>query len=711
MSLLTPLYIAGLLAVSLPVLFHLIRRTPQSETPFSSLMFLSPSPPRITRRSRIEHWLLLVLRGLALALLALAFSRPFWRQTAMGDDAAAPQRRLVVLVDTSASMRRGDLWSQALRAVDASLAECHPQDEVAVYAFDEDVRPVASFADLDQVEPGQRAAVVQTRLKSIALTWSATHVGRALVEAVALLETPRDASEERGRAARRLVLVSDLQAGGRLAAVGDFPWPADVQLDLKGVAAQDPTNAGLERLVDETAEDAEAAGRKAALRIRVVNSADSTAEAFRLRWTGGSDAGAGAAIDAYVPAGESRVVRVPVPAAGLDSPRLLLVGDRHEFDNTLFVVPPRREQVKVLYLGADAATDPEGLAYYLERALDSSPARDVVLETLPPGGEITIDPQSPPGLVVVATEPTAAQAARLRDFAAGGGTVLYVLLAGDAGVGLRALTGLTIDDVAPAEVDQYAMLGEVDFAHPLFASMAGARFNDFTQIRFWRYRRVKLPAAAEVRVVAKFENGDPAIFEQRLGKGRVVAMTAGWQPGDGQLARSWKFLLMLSSLVDDSSAGRRLGGSYVVNQRVGLPDRSLLAENIEVTRPDGETIALAATAREFADTKQPGIYTLSMAAGPAQFAVNLDPMESHTAPLAPEAFEQMGCRLVGGGDAARESARLEQLRDVELESRQRWWQWLAAAALGVLVVETWLAGRLSRPATAAATNAEGGVLA
>ena len=55
MSLLTPLYIAGLLGISLPIIFHLIRRSPSGKMPFSSLMFLSPSPPRLTRRSRIDQ--------------------------------------------------------------------------------------------------------------------------------------------------------------------------------------------------------------------------------------------------------------------------------------------------------------------------------------------------------------------------------------------------------------------------------------------------------------------------------------------------------------------------------------------------------------------------------------------------------------------------------------------------------------------------------
>ena len=71
MSLLTPLYVLGLMAVAAPVVFHLIRRTPRGEVPFSSLMFLSPTPPRLTRRSRLDNLLLLLLRRLLLLLLFL----------------------------------------------------------------------------------------------------------------------------------------------------------------------------------------------------------------------------------------------------------------------------------------------------------------------------------------------------------------------------------------------------------------------------------------------------------------------------------------------------------------------------------------------------------------------------------------------------------------------------------------------------------------
>jgi hypothetical protein len=66
-----------------------------------------------------------------------------------------------------------------------------------------------------------------------------------------------------------------------------------------------------------------------------------------------------------------------------------------------------------------------------------------------------------------------------------------------------------------------------------------------------------------------------------------------------------------------------------------------------------------------------------------------------TSPLPVETLEQMGCRLTKRVRDDPTAQHLRQMRDVELEGRQSLWRWLALAALTVLLVETWLAGRLS----------------
>ena len=70
--------------------------------------------------------------------------------------------------------------------------------------------------------------------------------------------------------------------------------------------------------------------------------------------------------------------------------------------------------------------------------------------------------------------------------------------------------------------------------------------------------------------------------------------------------------------------------------------------------------------------------------------------ESDTAPLDAEQLEQRGVRFGSGLTRAERIARVRQQRDTELESRQKVWHWLIAAALAVLVFESWWAGRAER---------------
>ncbi|HVW37055.1 MAG TPA: BatA domain-containing protein, partial [Pirellulales bacterium] len=172
MGLLAPLYLAGLAALSLPLLFHLIRRTPRGRQAFSSLMFLTPSPPRLTRRSRIDQLLLLLLRAAALAILALAFARPFLRETALLPFDDLPSRRVAIVLDTSASMRRGDLWQQAVAKVEEILRDLGPRDDVALISFGDRTQTVVDFAKDAAESTAAKADLVRQKLKSLGPSWS-----------------------------------------------------------------------------------------------------------------------------------------------------------------------------------------------------------------------------------------------------------------------------------------------------------------------------------------------------------------------------------------------------------------------------------------------------------------------------------------------------------------------------------------------------------
>ncbi len=54
------------------------------------------------------------------------------------------------------------------------------------------------------------------------------------------------------------------------------------------------------------------------------------------------------------------------------------------------------------------------------------------------------------------------------------------------------------------------MLGEIAFDHPLFSAAGRRAYNDFTKIHFWKYRHLNTDKFQKPRVLARFENGDPA---------------------------------------------------------------------------------------------------------------------------------------------------------------------------------------------------------
>src|SRR5215472_3143790 len=134
MSFLSPWFLLGALAIAGPILFHLIRRMARERMPFSSLMFLRPTPPRTVRRRKIEHLLLLLLRCACLLLIATGFARPFLSKN-LPVDSASGGRQIVLLVDTSASMRRNGVWEKARSLAEHYLAEATPADQVALMTF------------------------------------------------------------------------------------------------------------------------------------------------------------------------------------------------------------------------------------------------------------------------------------------------------------------------------------------------------------------------------------------------------------------------------------------------------------------------------------------------------------------------------------------------------------------------------------------------
>ena len=155
MAFLAPLFLAGLAAIALPILLHLRKNRPKQTVAFSSLMFLEASPLVTKRRARIQDILLLILRCLALALLAFAFARPFLPATEKPAAAAEGAVLNFLLIDTSASMR-GAPMQKALAEAQKIIASLPEKDWIAVGTFSGKFRPLVSADRARELSPSER---------------------------------------------------------------------------------------------------------------------------------------------------------------------------------------------------------------------------------------------------------------------------------------------------------------------------------------------------------------------------------------------------------------------------------------------------------------------------------------------------------------------------------------------------------------------------
>ena len=694
MSFLAPLFLLGAAAIALPVVFHLIRRSSKEQIPFSSLMFLKPAPPRVTKRSRLEHIFLLLLRCLVLCLLALGFARPFIQKPMAASPTTDTSHKLIVLVDTSASMRREGLWADAVAKAGEALRNAAPGEQVAVFTFDSRVRPLLNFEQWMAMNEGERAALASARLAALKPGWGSTHLGNALTAAAEAFADADKQGQSLGQ--RRIVLITDLQEGSRLDGLQGYEWPRGVEVQVEVVQPKRPTNAGLQWLVENN--DTANARTNNDLRIRVVNSANATREQFQLHWDGVAGA---LPLDVYVPPGQSRIVPAPALPANTTGERLKLTGDDDDFDNTLSVLQPRAERINVLFVGDEAENDSTQPLFYLKRAFQQTLHEIIEVRVRPTSAPLAAADLANTRLLIATDRLPEGVLGAVRDFMTNGGTVLFALknaaAAGDAGR-LAGIDGLAAEE---ATVANYAMFGQIDFEHPLFAPFSDPRFNDFTKIHFWKYRRLDAGKLTGARVLAKFDSGDPALLEVPRGKGRLLVLTSGWQPADSQLALSSKFVPLLYAMLDLAGGIRPPLTQFHPGDEVNLTGFAPAAgQSIALRKPDGALVQLAPGETRFNQTDLPGIYTLTSVEPPMRFAVNLDPSESRTAPLPADTLERLGVPMKAPEIAA--AVQIEhkrQLHEAELESRQKLWRWLTLAALVVLLGETWAAGWLSRRAT------------
>ncbi|MCF3648793.1 vWA domain-containing protein [Synoicihabitans lomoniglobus] len=679
MSLLSPWFLAGLALLVGPIIAHLIRRATRDRVPFSALRFLSPSAPRLDRRSRIQHPLLLILRCLIVALLALAFARPYFNAESPVTPSTRAPRHVVIVLDDSASMQREDLWTRARHEIETLTTDLQAADILSLIVAGDRATDAVDADTWVQTAPSDRIGLVGSALTARATAgWSAFHLDDAIRRALDRIQD-RAAVEGTIIAEPEIVIVSDFANGTQVAGLAGLPWPSGLTVRLASIRAAASANIGLQWLGWGTDLGA---GAPARIRITATENVPTTSVQLSLRAADGGDF-APPPTTHVIPRGGAITVLVPVPATAPEALQLELTGDAVTFDNQLWIVRPQARELPIVVSREPSTVDSRDALFYVASAVrgwrDPVPELTTTWPTPLPSG------QSPAVLRIIDSplSPTELRATReqIED-----GAYALILLRDDDLVATAATLlnepGWTALPPSPSARPD-TLLGQIDFRHPLFAPFADPAFSDFSRVRFWSRQKLALPADSAAVVVARFEDNTPAVTESMVGQGRVITWASGWTPTESQWVLSSKFVPWLQSLGERAAGGPLLAG-------VGELDRlDRLGANQFITTPGVHTI-------EGADGNQ------------CLIAVNVPATESDVAPLDLDIFAQLGVPLEQAAPdiSAAEKAEQQAAESAYLaESRQKVWRWLLLLVAGLLIIESLLSLRLARrqPKPAAAT--------
>ena len=227
MGFLAPLFLAGLLAVGLPLWLHRFARDTRTKQPFASLMLLEQSQIQQSREHTLKYWLLLALRILLLLLIALTFAQPVlpWRTPPL----EAQDRKLhVIVMDTSLSMQQGDHWQKAMEKAQALIGAMKPADQGLLVSADSRVRVVAGPVN------GNDTSELRSALATLKPTFSRLDYGMLMTSAPSWLGNERLKTE--------LHVVTDLQRSATPLQFADLEPPVGVKLMLDDVGASAATN-------------------------------------------------------------------------------------------------------------------------------------------------------------------------------------------------------------------------------------------------------------------------------------------------------------------------------------------------------------------------------------------------------------------------------------------------------------------------------------
>ncbi|MFQ5430759.1 MAG: BatA domain-containing protein, partial [Phycisphaerae bacterium] len=629
---LNPAMAIGTGAVASPILIHILSKRRFRRIRWAAMSFLLEARRRNRRRVRLEQLLLLLLRCLAVFLLALLMTRPFLRPGLLSSilGAAARTERIILLDDSYSMDHRPasgtgpqgqpvfEHAKQAAVRIARWVSGETPADSVTLFVTSRPREPVLALPSLSE-ENLQR---FRERLGTLNTSQTTARIADGIGAVADLVRR----SPTQANAA--VYVISDFQrkdwappvdptaeqTRSVVAPLGDLA-KAGHSIKLVLVNVGDPS-AGNVAVTDIVAVQPQiVAGVPARFIVSVVNHSADPLEQINLGVSVAHHRMPPVTIPSIQP---GQTVREPVEITfseeGSDYVRIRLAGaavnaDTPRLDNTRALAVEVVPAVQVLLVDGEANNDPYRDEVYLLRAALRPAGRAASGNELAIVDEEELEDLELGGyhVIVLANVRRWGQAARrhieafVRD---GGGLIIF---AGDqldiehynrnlyrGGRGLLPLP--LIETVEPQPNTEPIGPGAWDAAHPVMRAFVNQLADALRRVRVSSYIRVGESAAAPAasrpsddnaaaerapaRIVVRFNDADasPAIIQRGYGRGLCVFIATSADQEWNNWPSNFSYLPVMLELVQ--YAAKRSDGAKqtVVGGEISCPlDRSLFA--------------------------------------------------------------------------------------------------------------------------------------
>jgi hypothetical protein len=294
-------------------------------------------------------------------------------------------------------------------------------------------------------------------------------------------------------------------------------------------------------------------------------------------------------------------------------------------------------------------------------------------------------------------EMSPAQVEAVRSYVQKGGGLIIApadrVVAGSFNRLFRGLAPARLDRKHTDLDDDFRVIAEIDFRHPISRALQIGQTGYLGSTRFHGYWATTPVEGSEV--IMRFDNGQAALLEGRVGRGRVMLFTSSLDTLWNNFPLQGLYLPLMHETLRYLTFQDEKKPSYTVGEpvRMKVPPGNAL----RVTDPDGiETILTSATGDDvyYKTTRTPGFYSIRGGDLVDFLAVNVSSTESDLSTADPGKIgEVLTSRETpsqpppeGRGPAI----------DAQVEKSQRLWWWILLIVGLMCLGETILANRTYR---------------